>query len=100
MQKTYVAYEAHLGCGISQSEILFQFHETFSCLHASNTVYEEVLEMAENQEKRKRRRMTGKTVVACIATVVVSGITVAAAAQSGFFSECVWHQGAEGYGGA
>lgn len=61
------------------------FHETFSCLHASDTIYEEVLEMAENQGKRKRRRMSGKAAAACIAAVIVSGITVAAAAQSEFF---------------
>lgn len=58
------------------------FQETFSCLHASDTIYEEVLEMTENRQKRYHLR---KAVVACTLAVLASGITVLAVARSGFF---------------
>lgn len=65
------------------------FHETFSCLHASDTIYEEVLEMAENSQKKRRRYMTKKMAAVCAIAVVFSGITVLAAVKGSFF-QSVW----------
>lgn len=57
------------------------FHETFSQLHASDTVYEEVLKMAENRKGKGRRRRPGRAAAACACAAVLCGITVLAAVQ-------------------
>ncbi|MDO5344692.1 MAG: DUF4179 domain-containing protein [Lachnospiraceae bacterium] len=65
------------------------FHETFSCLHASDTIYEEVLEMAENSQKKRRRYITKKMAAVCAIAVAFSGITVLAAVKGSFF-QSIW----------
>lgn len=69
------------------------FHETFSCLHASDTIYEEVLEMAENNKKQKKHYIPKKMAVACAFAVAASGITVFAAAKGGFFQSAFGSKG-------
>lgn len=64
------------------------FQETFSCLHASDTVCEEVLSMAE-QKSKKKRRLTKKAAILCAAATAACTMTVWAAVQSGFF-QSIW----------
>lgn len=72
------------------------FHETFSQLHASDTLYEEVLEMTENRRKRRRSyHMLPKAAVVCALTVALGGITVFAAAHGEFFQSIFGTKGQE-----
>lgn len=71
------------------------FHETFSQLHASDTLYEEVLEMAENRGKRRRYHMLPKAAAACALAAALGGITVFAAAHGDFFQSIFGTKGQE-----
>lgn len=70
------------------------FQETFSCLHASGTICEEVMEMAENKG-RKKKRYISKRLAVCAAAVLICSITALAAGHSGFFQSIFGSRGRE-----
>ncbi len=71
------------------------FRETFSRLHASDTVYEEVLEMTENKKMRKGHYISGKVAAAAVLAAALGGTTVLAAVQGGFFRSIFGTKGQE-----
>lgn len=70
------------------------FRETFSQLHASGNVYEEVLEMTENK-RRKRRYVSKKLAAACVLAAALGGTSVFAAVRGDFLQSVFGSKGQE-----
>lgn len=74
------------------------FRETFSQLHASGNICEEVLEMAKNRGRKKRRYVSKRLAAACVLAAALCGTSVFAAVQGGFLQSVFGTKGQENVG--